>query len=146
MPIGINFFEVNIMSGVRLTRHYLQRMIERREGRVVFIASEAAVTPPQDMAHYSATKSMQLSISRSLAELTAGTSVTVNTVMPGSTLTEGVEAWLKNSLPKRNDDNGGSRKAVYGGKPANLHYSTSHPPGGNCEFRYVPKQSAFIGH
>lgn len=87
------------MSGVRLTRHYLQRMIERREGRVVFIASEAAVTPPQDMAHYSATKSMQLSISRSLAELTAGTSVTVNTVMPGSTLTEGVEAWLKTLYP-----------------------------------------------
>ncbi|MGX4584567.1 SDR family NAD(P)-dependent oxidoreductase [Paenibacillus chitinolyticus] len=93
------FFEVNIMSGVRLSRHYLNRMIEKKEGRVIFIASEAAVMPSQEMAHYSATKTMQLSISRSLAELTKGTNVTVNTVMPGSTLTEGVESWLNTLYP-----------------------------------------------
>ena len=81
-------FEVNIMSGVRLTRSYLKKMIERKEGRVM---------PSQEMAHYSATKTMQLSLSRSLAELTTGTNVTVNTIMPGSTLTEGVETML-NSL------------------------------------------------
>ena len=90
-------FEVNIMSGVRLTRSYLKKMIERKEGRVIFIASEAAIMPSQEMAHYSATKTMQLSLSRSLAELTTGTNVTVNTIMPGSTLTEGVETML-NSL------------------------------------------------
>jgi len=88
------FFEVNIMSGVRLSRHYLQQMLKKKEGRIIFIASEAAVMPSQEMAHYSATKTMQLSISRSLAELATGTNVTVNTIMPGSTLTEGVETML----------------------------------------------------
>ncbi|MGM1021858.1 MAG: SDR family NAD(P)-dependent oxidoreductase [Bacillota bacterium] len=98
-PDWYKFFEINIMSGVRLSRHYLHRMIEKQDGRVIFIGSEAAVTPPPDMAHYSATKAMQLSISRSLAELTTGTRVTVNTIMPGSTLTEGVEAMLKVLYP-----------------------------------------------
>ncbi|MGN7358946.1 SDR family NAD(P)-dependent oxidoreductase [Paenibacillus sp. SAF-054] len=92
-------FETNIMSGVRLTRWYLKQMIQKREGRIIFIASEAAVMPSQEMAHYSATKTMQLSLSRSLAELTQGTNVTVNTVMPGSTLTEGVETMLNSLYP-----------------------------------------------
>ncbi|MRN52666.1 SDR family NAD(P)-dependent oxidoreductase [Paenibacillus monticola] len=96
------FFEVNVMSGIRLTRHYLQSMIERNEGRVVFIGSEAAVMPSQEMAHYSATKTMLLSVSRSLAELTGGTRVTVNTVLPGSTLTEGVETMLQTLYPEGN--------------------------------------------
>ncbi|WP_044639795.1 SDR family NAD(P)-dependent oxidoreductase [Risungbinella massiliensis] len=92
-------FEVNIMSSVRLTRQYLKEMIRKKEGRVIFIASEAAIMPSLEMAHYSATKTMQLSLSRSLAELTKGTNVTVNTVMPGSTLTEGVETMLKTLYP-----------------------------------------------
>ncbi|MDR9855552.1 SDR family oxidoreductase [Paenibacillus sp. VCA1] len=92
-------FEVNIMSGVRLTRRYLKQMIQKNEGRVIFIASEAAIMPSLEMAHYSATKTMQLSLSRSLAELTKGTNVTVNTVMPGSTLTEGVETMLNSLYP-----------------------------------------------
>lgn len=95
-------FETNIMSGVRLTRWYLKQMMEQKEGRVIFIASEAAIMPSQEMAHYSATKTMQLSLSRSLAELTQGTNVTVNTVMPGSTLTEGVETMLKSLYPNEN--------------------------------------------
>ncbi|MNO52644.1 3-oxoacyl-[acyl-carrier-protein] reductase FabG [compost metagenome] len=93
------FFEVNVMSGVRLSRQYLKHMLKKNEGRVVFIASEAAIMPSQEMAHYSATKTMQLSLSRSLAELTKGTKVTVNTVMPGSTLTEGVETMLHTLYP-----------------------------------------------
>ncbi|GIO26307.1 SDR family NAD(P)-dependent oxidoreductase [Ornithinibacillus bavariensis] len=93
------FFETNIMSGVRLTRWYLKQMIRKGEGRVIFIASEAAIMPSLEMAHYSATKTMQLSLSRSLAELTKGTNVTVNTVMPGSTLTEGVESMLNSLYP-----------------------------------------------
>ncbi|SIT73770.1 SDR family NAD(P)-dependent oxidoreductase [Edaphobacillus lindanitolerans] len=92
-------FETNIMSGVRLTRRYLKQMIEKGDGRVIFIASEAAIMPSLEMAHYSATKTMQLSLSRSLAELTKGTKVTVNTVMPGSTLTEGVETMLETLYP-----------------------------------------------
>lgn len=92
-------FDANIMSGVRLSRHYLKSQLEKGEGRVIFIASEAAISPSPEMAHYSATKTMQLSISRSLAELTKGTAVTVNTVMPGSTKTEGVAKLVSDIFP-----------------------------------------------
>jgi NAD(P)-dependent dehydrogenase (short-subunit alcohol dehydrogenase family) len=90
----LRLFEVNIMSGVRLSRHYLQRMLARGTGRIVFMSSESGLNPAPEMAHYSATKTMQLAISRSLAELTKGTKVTVNSVLPGSTKTEGVKAFV----------------------------------------------------
>ena len=92
-------FEVNIMSGVRLARHYLKGMLAKKTGRVLFVSSESAISPSPEMAHYAATKTMQLSISRSLAELTKGTAVTVNTVLPGSTLTEGVEKFVGDVFP-----------------------------------------------
>jgi 3-oxoacyl-[acyl-carrier protein] reductase len=92
-------FETNIMSGVRLSRHYLRGMLDRGDGRIVFIASESAISPAPEMAHYSATKTMQLSISRSLAELTKNTRVTVNTVLPGSTRTESVETFMQDVFP-----------------------------------------------
>lgn len=92
-------FEVNILSGVRLSRHYLETMLARKRGRVVFIASEASISPSPEMPHYSATKTMQLSVSRSLAELTKGTVVTVNTVMAGSTKTEGVVKLIQDLFP-----------------------------------------------
>ncbi|UOQ68326.1 SDR family NAD(P)-dependent oxidoreductase [Hymenobacter volaticus] len=92
-------FDVNIQSGVRLSRHYLPGMIARNTGRVLFISSEAALTAAADMAPYSATKLMQLSISRSLAERTHGTNVTVNSLLPGSTLTPGVQELVKKVFP-----------------------------------------------
>jgi len=92
-------FEVNILSGVRLSRHYLQGMLKRTSGRVIFISSESGVSPAPEMAHYSATKTMQLSISRSLAELTKGTAVTVNTILPGSTMTESVQKFVADVFP-----------------------------------------------
>ncbi|GCE30428.1 oxidoreductase [Dictyobacter alpinus] len=92
-------FETNIMSGVRLCRYYLKHMMEKHWGRIIFIASESAVSPAPEMAHYSATKTMQLSISRSLAEIARGTNVTVNTVLPGSTQTEGVSDFIKSLFP-----------------------------------------------
>ena len=92
-------FEVNVLSGVRLARHYLKAMLAGKSGRIIFIASEAAISPSPEMAHYSATKTMQLSLSRSLAELTKGTAVTVNTVMPGSTKTEGVAKFVQEIFP-----------------------------------------------
>ena len=92
-------FEVNILSGVRLARHYLKGMLDRKSGRVIFISSESAISPSPEMAHYAATKTMQLSVARSLAELTKGTSVTVNAVLPGSTLTEGVEKFVGDLFP-----------------------------------------------
>jgi 3-oxoacyl-[acyl-carrier protein] reductase len=92
-------FEVNIFSGLRLGRYYLKRMLKRNSGRILFISSESAVNPAPEMAHYNATKLMQLSLSRSMAELTKGTDVTVNSVLPGPTRTEGVQIFIKGIFP-----------------------------------------------
>ncbi len=88
------FFEVNVMSGVRLARHYLPRMKQRDWGRIVFISSESGINPPGDMVHYGMSKAAQLSVSRGLAENCAGTRVTVNAVLPGPTRSEGVAAFF----------------------------------------------------
>lgn len=92
-------FEVNILSGVRLARHYLKAMLTKGQGRIIFISSESGISPSPEMAHYAATKTMQLSIARSLAELTKGTAVTVNAVLPGSTRTEGVDKFVQDLFP-----------------------------------------------
>ena len=84
------FFDTNVMSGVRLSRHYLPGMIAAGWGRVVFISSESAVNIPVEMIHYGLTKTAQLALARGLAEATAGTGVTVNSVLPGPTRSEGV--------------------------------------------------------
>lgn len=90
-----HLFDVNVMSGVRLSRIYLPGMLDRNWGRVLFISSESAVAIPQDMIHYATSKTAQLSVSRGLAQLTRGTGVTVNAVMPGPTRSEGIEAFLR---------------------------------------------------
>lgn len=125
--------ETNIMSGVRLSRHYLKHMLaeaevlntqtqhslssseassqhasnhkkDKREqtafGRIIFISSESAINPAPEMAHYSATKTMQLSIARSLAELTKGTAITVNSILPGSTRTDSVDTFVQDLFPE----------------------------------------------
>jgi 3-oxoacyl-[acyl-carrier protein] reductase len=112
-------FETNIMSGVRLCRYYLKRMMEKRWGRIIFIASESAVSPAPEMAHYSATKAMQLSISRSLAEIAKGTRVTVNTVLPGSTQTEGVTDFIQSLFPGEKPDIA-ERKFMQENRPTSL--------------------------
>jgi len=89
------FFEVNVLSGARLARSYFPGMLARDWGRVIFIASESGVMVPPDMIHYGMTKTAQLAISRGLAGLTKGTRVTVNTVMPGTTRSEGIVDFLK---------------------------------------------------
>lgn len=83
-------FEVNVMSGVRLTRHYFPRMLEADWGRVIFISSESGIMVPKEMIHYGFTKSAQLSIASGLAQLTKGSGVTVNSVLPGPTQTDNV--------------------------------------------------------
>jgi len=88
------FFEINVMSGVRLSRNYLPGMKTRNWGRIVFISSESAVQIPAEMIHYGMTKTAQLAISRGLAETTAGTGVTVNSVLPGPTASEGVNEFV----------------------------------------------------
>lgn len=92
-------FEVNVWSGVRLARTYMKGMLERGHGRVIFISSEVALTPMAAMAHYSASKATQLSISRSLAELTKGSRVTVNAVLPGPTETESLKSFIASVNP-----------------------------------------------
>jgi NAD(P)-dependent dehydrogenase (short-subunit alcohol dehydrogenase family) len=84
------FFETNVLSGVRMSRSFLPQMLERDWGRIVFISSESALNTPAEMVHYGMTKTAQLAISRGLAELTAGSGVTVNSVLPGPTRSEGV--------------------------------------------------------
>jgi NAD(P)-dependent dehydrogenase (short-subunit alcohol dehydrogenase family) len=89
------FFDVNVLSGARLARTYFPGMLQRDWGRVIFIASEAALFVPPDMIHYAMTKTAQLSISRGLAGLTKGTKVTVNAVLPGTTRSEGVVDFMR---------------------------------------------------
>src|ERR1700680_381515 len=90
------FFEVNVMSGVRLARDYMPGMLKRNWGRIVFISSESALNIPKEMIHYGTTKTAQLAVSRGLAEMTRGTTVTVNSVLPGPRMSEGVETFVRN--------------------------------------------------
>lgn len=89
------FFETNVMSGVRLSRHYLPGMLTRNSGRILFISSESAVHVTAGQLHYAVTKTALLALSRGLAEMTRGTEVTVNTILPGPTATEGVDTMIE---------------------------------------------------
>lgn len=91
----LQIFEVNVLSGIRLSRHYLPKMLAKNWGRIIFISSESAINIPEEMIQYGTTKTAQLAISRGLAELTKGTGVTVNAVLPGPTRSEGVEEFMK---------------------------------------------------
>lgn len=88
------FFDINVLSGVRLSRLYLAGMKQRDWGRIIFISSESALQIPEEMIHYGMTKTAQISVARGLAELCAGTGVTVNAVLPGPTRSEGVEEFV----------------------------------------------------
>lgn len=96
------YFQINVMSGVRMTRAYLQRMIERKWGRVVFVSSESGLNIPADMLGYGFSKTSQLSIARGIAKFAAGTGVTVNSVLPGPTMTEGLREMLRETAEKEN--------------------------------------------
>ena len=91
------FFELNVMSGVRLSRAYMPAMLQRNWGRVVFLSSEAGLNIPPEMIHYGFTKTAVLAIARGLAKRAAGTGVTVNSVLPGPTFSEGLEEMLKST-------------------------------------------------
>ncbi|MFD4674042.1 SDR family NAD(P)-dependent oxidoreductase [Lentzea sp. NPDC058450] len=92
------YFDTNIMSGVRLARHYTPRMVERGWGRVIFVSSESGVFTPTEMVHYGMTKTAQLALSRGMAQEVKGTGVTVNSVLPGPTLTPGVEEFIRDRV------------------------------------------------
>ncbi len=97
----LNIFEVNVLSGVRLSRQYLRKQLEQNWGRIIFISSESAIQIPVEMIHYGTTKTAQLAIARGLAEMTIGTGVTVNSVLPGPTRSEGVEEFIINLAQER---------------------------------------------
>ncbi len=89
------FFETNVMSGVRLSRHYLPGMRERNWGRILFVSSESAVQIPAEMIHYGMTKTAQVAVARGIAETVAGTEITVNSVLAGPTRSEGVQTFIE---------------------------------------------------
>lgn len=91
----MRFFEANVMSGVRLTRGYLAGMRERNWGRVIFVSSESGVQIPVEMIHYGVTKTAQIALARGIAETVVGTGITVNSVLPGPTKSEGVGTFVK---------------------------------------------------
>jgi len=96
------FFEVNVMSGIRLSRHYLSGMLRKNWGRILFISSESAVQIPAEMVHYGMTKTAQVAIARGIAESTAGTGVTVNSILPGPTESEGVDGFVEAMAKQQN--------------------------------------------
>ncbi len=98
------FFEVNVLSGVRMSRQYLPGMKQRNWGRIVFISSESGEQIPGEMIHYGMTKTAQISVARGLAETTKGTNVTVNSVLPGPTASEGVGDFVKSMAEARKTD------------------------------------------
>jgi len=97
-------WDVNVMSGVRLSRHYFTGMLRRDWGRVIFISSESGVQIPAEMIHYGVTKTAQIALARGMAELTAGTGVTVNSVLPGPTRSEGAGVFLKQMAQRQKTD------------------------------------------
>jgi NAD(P)-dependent dehydrogenase (short-subunit alcohol dehydrogenase family) len=100
----LKIFEVNVLSGIRLSRAYLPGMKKKNWGRIIFISSESGINIPVEMIHYGVTKTAQLAVSRGLAETTAGTGVTVNAVLPGPMRSEGVEQFVEDMARTRKTD------------------------------------------
>jgi NAD(P)-dependent dehydrogenase (short-subunit alcohol dehydrogenase family) len=100
----MRFFETNVLSGIRLARHYVRGMRSRNWGRIVFVSSESGLQIPTEMIHYGMTKTAQLAVSRGLAETLAGTGVTVNSVLPGPTASEGVGEFVNRMAASRGVD------------------------------------------
>ena len=98
----LRFYEINVLSGIRLARAYFGQMLTNGWGRIIFISSESALQIPEEMIHYGMTKTAQLAVARGLAELTKGTAVTVNSVLPGPTLSEGVGGFIENLARDQN--------------------------------------------
>jgi NAD(P)-dependent dehydrogenase (short-subunit alcohol dehydrogenase family) len=100
----LRIFEVNVLSGVRLSRFYLPKMLYKNWGRIVFISSESGLNIPVEMVHYGVTKTAQIAVARGLAEMTAGTGVTVNSVLAGPTRSEGVDKFVNDLAKSRGTD------------------------------------------
>jgi len=106
-------FEANVMSGVRLSRHYLAGMLKRNWGRILFISSESAVQIPAEMVHYGMTKTAQVAVARGIAESVAGTGVTVNSILAGPTASEGVSGFVEAMAKQQNKSKGEIEKEFF---------------------------------
>ncbi len=115
-----HYLEVNLMSGVRLSRHLLAAMLERSWGRIIFVGSESGVNVPADMVHYGVTKAAALALGNGLAKLTAGTGVTVNTILGGPTYSDGVDATVRTLARAQSLDAEQLKAAVAAGNPTSL--------------------------
>ena len=107
------FFEVNVMSGVRLSRHYLPAMLKKNWGRIIFISSESAVQIPVEMIHYGITKTAQVAIARGIAESVPASGVTVNSILVGPTESEGVGTFLASMAKQQNKSTGQIEKEFF---------------------------------
>lgn len=122
----MRLIETNVMSGVRMSRHYVRRMLDRNAGRCIFMASESGINPAPELPHYSATKTMQISLSRNLAETTKGTNVTVNSVLPGPCRTEGVAELIAGLYPGV-ETKEAERRFIADNRPTSLIQRLSDP-------------------
>lgn len=117
----LRFFETNVMSGVRLARAYLPGMKARNWGRILFVSSESAINIPVEMIHYGVTKTAQLAVARGLAEAVAGTAITVNSILPGPTASEGVETFVSQLAHERGIDAAAMEKEFFAtARPSSL--------------------------
>jgi NAD(P)-dependent dehydrogenase (short-subunit alcohol dehydrogenase family) len=142
------FFEVNVLSGVRLSRHYIGAMKRKNWGRIVFISSESGLQIPTEMIHYGMTKTAQLAISRGLAETTAGTGVTVNAVLPGPTASEGASAFTEAMAAQKGVDRATfEREFLRTARPSSIlqRFETTEEIGDVVAFVCSPKASAING-
>jgi len=142
------FFEVNVLSGVRLSRHYIGPMKQKNWGRIVFISSESALQIPVEMIHYGMTKTAQLAVSRGLAETTTGTAVTVNAVLPGPTASEGVNDFVDGLARNKGVDRGSIEREFFSqGRPTSIiqRFATPEEVAALVAFVCSPLASAING-
>src|SRR5689334_3356246 len=144
----MTMFETNVLSGVRLARHYFPRMLSAGRGRVIFISSESAVQIPAEMIHYGMTKTAQIAVARGLAQLTQGTAVTVNSVLAGPTRSEGVEQFIEQLASAKGTDTAGVEREFFATmRPTSLlkRFETPAEIAAVVAFLASPKASAING-
>ncbi|WP_340616194.1 SDR family NAD(P)-dependent oxidoreductase [Xenorhabdus entomophaga] len=144
----LDYFNINVLSGIRLARSYIPPMIEKKWGRVVFISSESALQIPLEMPHYGLTKTAQVAAARGFAQAAAGTGVTVNSVLPGPTESEGVERFVRELItdPTLSIEEAGKR-FIETARPASLlgRLATAEEVANAVVFLTSPLASAITG-
>ncbi|MCP3059936.1 SDR family oxidoreductase [Myxococcus sp. K38C18041901] len=144
----LRIFDVNVMSGVRLSRHYLKGMRQKDWGRIVFISSESGVQIPVEMIHYGVTKTAQIALARGIAEGLAGTQITANSILPGPTRSEGVEVFLGDLSRQQGVDVATVEREFFkSARPSSLlqRFATPEEVAALVAFVCSPKASAING-